>query len=241
MCICMNQPLFSCFFLVCLLSVTLSGMEKPVVQHLQRNKPELFVTNSATQKKVTGWLEHQPPAVIRETINLRPHSCVSMPLNRKFAERFLAAVHVLNNVYHLNMRNYNIALYLEGEFFVNETGEWKLQSYIVQKIPIESVYNMATLMVKEDGTAKLFTPGYKPQDGRPDVDLSIYKLITGHEAYTTPEFILRLPEIFAQSEIEPAYQNVLEYSNQSGIDPQQQDDFIKLTAWARTALLAKKS
>ena len=238
--LCMNQASFFCS-LLCLFSILACGMENPLVHPPQRQKPELFITNNSECVKVTGWLQRQPPTVARETFNLFPNNCVSMSLNRNYSHRFLATVHAFMHVYHLNMRSHNLSLYLEGEPFKDTNGEWKLKSYILQKIPINFVNNIATLMVKKDGTATLFSPGYKPHDGRPEVDLPIYKLVTGHESYTTSECILRLPENFAQSEVEPAYQKVIKALQEIPAEPQQYADALQLVHWAKLELQSKNA
>ncbi len=209
------------------------GMESGASK--DREFPQLLVANSSPNTTVSGWMQLQPPANTRKTFTLLPETADQMEFSRKYSWRFLATVQVANKRYHLNMRNYHVCLYLESEPFKVD-GKYKISSFIVQRIHLNQIRQFASLRIRPEGTATLFVPGFKPTDDRPIVDLSVYKEITGHSAYTTPEFLLGLPELFKEEDVEKAYGSFMLTKRLTFINSERKDDIFKLIVWAKNTL-----
>lgn len=229
----MNQ-FFYCSVL--LLSVApIVCMDKAACKDAYRELPQLIIANSSTNTTVSGWMQLQPPSNTRKTFTLLPDAVEQMEFSRKYSWRFLATIQVANKRYHLNMRNFHVALYLESEpFKVNDT--YKITSFIVQKIHLDHITQFISLRIRPEGTATLFVPGLQVHDGRPHVEPSVYKEITGHAAYTTPEFLLGLPEHFIEKDIDNAYASFMLNKRLTFINSEFKDDIFKLIVWAKNTL-----
>lgn len=79
----------------------------------------------------------------------------------------------------------------------------------------------------------------KPQDGRPDVSLAAYKLLTGKEEYASPSAILNLPKTYTRSQLNSLYQERLKQFNQRKDWQQGGTDAVRLIEWAHAELNKK--
>ena len=212
----------------------LNGMQNPLEVPF-RKQPDLSICNNS-MAKVSGWIQRQPPVSMRETFILLPCQ-ITAPnsICRTHRERFLASLHVSNDIYHLNVRNYCLSLYRESEP-LNVEGKWQIKSFLVQMIPLLYVRQMASVIVKDDGKAVLFVPGYQPQDDRPKAQLEAYKELTGYRAYTTPECILGLDDKYSVKDIKNAYQGFLPRWKEQHSRSAHSVDIFKLVVWARNEL-----
>lgn len=210
----------------------------------QRECPDLSVSNNSDEV-VTGWLYKQNLQDIRQSsiqvFTLMPKQPTKPnPVHRQVSA-ILAAIHTKTQRYTVQAVEDRLELLLLGTPKTSNNALWKETIYKIQEIPFDSIAQLASVLVKADGKATLFTPGYKPQDGRPDVQLAAYKELTGHESYGTPEFILGLEHDYKRETVVQAYQKFLKrwefYYSKSEFAA----DIFNLVLWAKMKLDLEKS
>lgn len=211
------------------------GMENPYKGTPMHLNPDVSVSNSS-QFKVTGWLQKQLPKSRRETFSLLPLQTTTPNHINRSIFGFLASIHAGHDVYALFVsRAWNLEFCIEGAPYEAD-GHWHVKNYLVQQVPLAAVKQLAIINVKDNGKAVLVTPGYKPQDGRPDVKLQVYQELTGHEAYVTPEYILGVCQGYSAEELQQNYDAFVSQWNEHYSSSQHSADIFKLILWAKRRL-----
>lgn len=200
-----------------------------------RQNPDISVFNNSGLQ-VTGWLTRQGVQPRIELFNLMPKQTTKPNYIDRTKASGLALIHAHQDVYHLFCRNGNLEFYIQEPLTPAQRTTGVPTLSLLQQIPIAFVKQFAMVTIKENGKATLFTPGYKPQDGRPDVNLKAYKDLTGYEGYVTPECILGVHLGCSKSDIQTTYKTFLSNWNDIHSRLQNADDVFKLVLWAKRRL-----
>lgn len=205
--------------------------------------PDLSVSNNSGEV-VTGWLYKQNLQAMgqcsTQVFTLMPKQPTKPNSIHRNVSAVLAAIHTKTQRYTVQAIEDQLELLLLGTPTTTNNALWKEKTYKIQEIPFDSVAQLACVLIKPDGKATLFTPGYKPLDGRPDAPMEAYKELTGHESYATPEFILGLEFDYTKESIDQAYKKFLvrwkAYYSKSAYSTH----VFNLVLWAKVKLDLKK-
>lgn len=201
--------------------------------------PDVSVTNGSEHFVVMGNLCRitRERIVFTEPIKLLPNETTKPNHISRDLNTGLAEFHSGTSRYLLDIRNGTLRLFMclpPQKVTSDKEIRWEEPSILLQEIPLKKINALVAATIKKNGTVALVVPGYKPQDGRPNVSLAAYGELTRHECYCTPRFILGLSGHINAGIVKAAYNarqkelQKLKNSHECGL----------LLDWAYTKLIA---
>ncbi len=219
------------FLVIVIVSFNLCAMQRPKIA---RKEVAVITTNQSLQL-VSAWYSTRAgiaaPAPI-PPFGLR-YNLMAVPVD---ASEVVGGIHSSNFVYKIQSMEELLQL-----MFVTPkecSFGWATEGHFLLDIPVAALEDRITFIIDEDGG--IACEDYKPDDGRPNAPLAVYKKLVGHRIYARPACILGLRAGSSEDETKKAYKNKMrEWHPDRNKSPISQDAFALIT-WAAETLGAKE-